>query len=742
MHIANKPAQALIGAMSLVLAPIAHSVEIIPIPSFDPDTFFADGITAGIDFDVPNNQDPPAFDTQPGFLSLPATADKEYNVTHNGITFDIVTRNNNLANQQRNRNNANAGPLMTDFQQFFGDTEGSPVEATVTLTGLLPNTFYEVAFFTANVGAGQTTHSFYDGASTDDPLITTFSTSGNQNNYGAWSPGIIFLISSGSNAEISVTIQGTQADTSPFNSRLTFDGMSVKEIGPAPSESFQLTITPNGDAFDFSWPSQEDKVYDLLTSTDLADSISEWPIYHDGETLYEAIPSGGDTTTLTAVPSPDPRRFFAVRGYDAPPPPIESELSSLWGSGDTVTLSFTEPLDETTATNTRNYNVFRGDMLWVISTAALSPDGRTVTLTLGTPLTANATFSVAISNVTSIDGVPLPPGITPEFQTWDNDPDGIKVFILAGQSNMVGFGHVETGHDGVEGAIGSLRHLAVNNESFPEYDYTSLLVDPAEPETSPWRTRDDVQVWWRDGGANLGGNVRKGPTGPPFHGTSRDSGPNLFGPEFGFGHVIGDFHADDDVLLIKIAWGGKSLAVDFRPPSAVAARGGEVGEFYHAIFDDSRDVLNHLGDEFPQWEGRGYQIAGFGWHQGWNDRVNQGFNDEYEENMVDFIADVRTELGLPELPFVIASTGIDGVDMSHPRALSLMAAQLAMADFDKYPQHEGNVEVIDTRGFWRPADESPAGPNQGFHWHQNAETFFLIGSSMGERMADLLEPAE
>jgi hypothetical protein len=306
---------------------------------------------------------------------------------------------------------------------------------------------------------------------------------------------------------------------------------------------------------------------------------------------------------------------------------------------------------------------------------------------------------------------------------------------------MVGFGHVEIGHGGVAGAIGSLRHLAVNNATFPEYDYTSLLVDPNQPATSPWRTRQDAQVWWRDGGDNLGGTIRKGPIGPPFHGTSRNPVPNHYGPEFGFGHVIGDFYADDDVLIIKIAWGGKSLAVDFRPPGAVAARGGQVGPFYQAIFDYSRDVLDNLGTEFPQWAGQGYQIAGFGWHQGWNDRTNQTQNDEYEANMKDFIADVRTEFGLPELPFVIATTGQGGWEATQPRPLSLMAAQLAMADFVKYPQHEGNVDVIDTRDFWREADVSPAGTNQGFHWHQNGETFFLIGSSMGERMAALLAPA-
>jgi alpha-galactosidase len=47
------------------------------------------------------------------------------------------------------------------------------------------------------------------------------------------------------------------------------------------------------------------------------------------------------------------------------------------------------------------------------------------------------------------------------------------------------------------------------------------------------------------------------------------------GPELGFGWSVGDaFNTDgtnDKVLLVKIAWGGKSLEVDFRPPSSGVA---------------------------------------------------------------------------------------------------------------------------------------------------------------------------
>lgn len=92
----------------------------------------------------------------------------------------------------------------------------------------------------------------------------------------------------------------------------------------APVPTFPFTITKNPDTpgtYDFEWSSQTGKLYDLLTSEDLATPVAEWPVYHDGVTLHEAIPAAGETTTLTAIPSVDPRRFFAMRESDGPPPP-------------------------------------------------------------------------------------------------------------------------------------------------------------------------------------------------------------------------------------------------------------------------------------------------------------------------------------------------------------------------------------------------------------------------------------
>ena len=109
-----------------------------------------------------------------------------------------------------------------------------------------------------------------------------------------------------------------------------------------------------------------------------------------------------------------------------------------------------------------------------------------------------------------------------------------------------------------------------------------------------------------------------------------------------------------------------------------------------------KEVLATLKTHFPDYDGKGYQLAGFGWHQGWNDRINPAFNDEYEKNLANFIRDVRKDLGVAKLPFVVAETGMSGPGEVHPRALSLMRAQAAVA---KYKEFQGNVAFVGTRAF-------------------------------------------
>jgi alpha-galactosidase len=303
----------------------------------------------------------------------------------------------------------------------------------------------------------------------------------------------------------------------------------------------------------------------------------------------------------------------------------------------------------------------------------------------------------------------------------------VQVFILAGQSNMEGHGMIPAAANR-NGGKGSLEFLVKDPG-------TAARFAPLVDAKGNWRVRDDVWISYLD---------RKGPLTIGY-GARTD----FIGPELGFGWVVGDA-LDAPVLLIKCAWGGKSLAVDFRPPSAgkppyslgqkadaeLAKDPAQLGKYYRETIALTKAALAKVKELVPGSDGR-YELAGFGWHQGWNDRINDKFTAEYETNMVCFIRDVRKELGAPKLPFVIAETGMSGLEEKHPRALGLMKAQAAVA---VWPEFKGSVAFVGTRAFWRPEDQSPN--KQGYHWNSNAETYYLIGEAMGQAMLKLVRPSQ
>jgi len=314
-----------------------------------------------------------------------------------------------------------------------------------------------------------------------------------------------------------------------------------------------------------------------------------------------------------------------------------------------------------------------------------------------------------LSNLTVFAALAAMQGTVLAVPIDDESKGPLKVFILVGQSNMQGAGVIKMDPDRNEGK-GTLEYMIKDSKMAQR---TKHLVDAS----GNWVVRDDVWIWYFD---------RKGGLTAGFG--AKDT---TIGPEFGFGHAVGEA-LDEQVLLIKIAWGGKSLAVDFRPPSS----DGETGPYYIEMMQHVQKVLKDIKVHFPEYDGRGYEVVGFGWHQGWNDRVNQAHNDAYEKNMVNFIRDVRKELGIKNLPFVIAETGMSGHEEKHPRALSLMRAQAAVAEYEEF---KDNVAFVGTRDFYRPKEASPSG--QAYHWNNNAETYFLIGDGMAKAMLELLKDA-
>ena len=312
----------------------------------------------------------------------------------------------------------------------------------------------------------------------------------------------------------------------------------------------------------------------------------------------------------------------------------------------------------------------------------------------------------------------------PSARAADTKP--VKVYILAGQSNMEGHGFVSAEQKRNEGK-GSLEWLV-------KQPATAAMFKPLVKEMSQdmiqWRERDDVFISYLD---------RSGPLKAGY-----GAKPDMIGPELGFGWVVGDA-SDEKVLLIKCAWGGKSLAIDFRPPSsgmptfalsekqeaAIKADPKIVGKYYREMLALTKTALGNVKQLVPGSDGK-YTLAGFGWHQGWNDRINEKFSAEYEANFVNLVRDLRKEWNAPALPVVIAETGMGNQEPLNPKALSLMKAQAAAA---ATPEFKGTVAFVSTRSFWRPSDESPNG--QGYHWNCNAGTYFMIGEAMGQAMLKL-----
>ena len=178
----------------------------------------------------------------------------------------------------------------------------------------------------------------------------------------------------------------------------------------------------------------------------------------------------------------------------------------------------------------------------------------------------------------------------------------VRVFILAGQSNMEGHGFVPADPKR-NGGKGSLEFVVKDPATAKKF---ATLVDAA----GKWRTRDDVWISYLD---------HKGPLTVGY-----GAHPDMIGPELGFGWVMGDA-LPEPVLLIKCAWGGKSLAVDFRPPgagklpyslgpkddAAIAADPAIIGKYYRETLALTKAALASIQKLVPGSDGS-YVLGGFG----------------------------------------------------------------------------------------------------------------------------------
>ncbi|GDY18796.1 sialate O-acetylesterase [Verrucomicrobiota bacterium] len=291
----------------------------------------------------------------------------------------------------------------------------------------------------------------------------------------------------------------------------------------------------------------------------------------------------------------------------------------------------------------------------------------------------------------------------------------LKVFILAGQSNMEGHARIETfDYIGDDPATAPLLKMMRGTDGKPavcDHTWISYLTGRY------------------DGSAN-GEGIGKLTAGFGARGDKPTEDGGKIGPEFTFGLTM-DAALKEPVLLIKTAWGGRSLSTEFRPPSAgpyefseaqlaqmqkqgkdiaaeKAAKAKETGRFYRYMVEHVKKVLADPKRVCPAYDpAAGHEIAGFVWFQGFNDLVDGGTYPmkadgktrdygKYSVWLADFIRDVRKDLGAPKMPFVIGVLGVDGLK-AKGNTLSFREAMTAPS---LLPEFRGNVAAVPTAPFW------------------------------------------
>jgi hypothetical protein len=323
------------------------------------------------------------------------------------------------------------------------------------------------------------------------------------------------------------------------------------------------------------------------------------------------------------------------------------------------------------------------------------------------------------------------------------DPDGkpadmskpVQVYVLMGQSNMLGFGKISGGKDGC------LDYACNEKGLYP------FLVD----EDGNWTERKDVRNVFVMGSGGPGKmSVKKN----EFLTTKAGK----IGPEIGIGHHVGEV-TEAPVLILKSCIGNRALGWDLLPPGSEGfefidskgvtwvhpgykgtperwKKGTEpkkiswyAGLQYDGDVARAKKVLSELDKYYPG--AKEYEVAGFFWWQGDRDSRSAALSSRYEKNLVHLIKTLRKDFNAPNAKFVCASLGQTKKGAENGGGKILDAMQAVDGRSGKYPEFKSNVASVYTHPLSK-------GGSSGGHYGGNAETYMNVGEAMGKAMVELL----
>jgi hypothetical protein len=286
----------------------------------------------------------------------------------------------------------------------------------------------------------------------------------------------------------------------------------------------------------------------------------------------------------------------------------------------------------------------------------------------------------------------------------------VQIFIIAGGGNAQGHASIPELHD-----LCTADDPSQANSTNP-YRH---LVD----SKGMWVTRDDVYVTYEK---SRNDGLTHAPLGVKGFGNT----PNSFGPDVEFGHVMGDSLKELDnkrdtdnnkIVIVKAAWDKRTLAKDFRPPSAE----GLTGFQYLRILSSVKQTISNMGEILgdKSFDRADVEIVGLVWWHGYDD-LRKETGDEYEENLQHFLRDIREELELPYLPILIAELGGQGHGDNVTKAeLDFRAMQLRITQL---PEFNRTTRLLPTAKY-HVQDDSPT-TDDYTHYYGRAHTSTFISA--------------
>jgi hypothetical protein len=305
----------------------------------------------------------------------------------------------------------------------------------------------------------------------------------------------------------------------------------------------------------------------------------------------------------------------------------------------------------------------------------------------------------------------------------------VKVFILMGQSNMVGMGKLSGGEGSLENAVKEKK----------KYPY--LLDDEGK-----WAVSANVR--------NIYISMNALKHNDWMCVTNRDK----VGTEYGIGHFVGEA-IDGPVMILKSCIGNRGLGWDLLPPGSESwevenAKTGKTmiyagykqspsswekgtepkptgwyaGKEYDTDVENAKQILGELDNYYPG--AKSYEVAGFLWWQGDKDMRDPAYFNTYEKHLVELIKALRKDFNAHNAPFVSASLG-QTKEGSTSGDGKIMEAMKNVADPSKYPDL-GKVGFVYTHPL-------SMGGSSSAHYGGNAETYMNVGEAMGKAMAGLLK---